>query len=99
MLIPNNFAETKVRNLDASYASPADSRNKFTLVFLFFVILTLDRVLGRNDRYTLEKKILGFNIAVECINKSNRAQVIIAQTGGQRRVLREDSGYLEQLEK
>jgi hypothetical protein len=64
LFVPNDLTEAKVGDLYASYASASNTWNKIAFVFLFLIIRTTDRVLGRDDFYAFKEKVFWFDVSM-----------------------------------
>lgn len=63
-LIPNDLGQAKVGEFDDTDTSTTNSRPELAFVFLFFVVWTVNWVLGRDDRYALEQQVFRLDVTM-----------------------------------
>lgn len=65
LLIPDDFTQTKVGNLDSTDSTTADSSFELSLVFLFLIIRSMDRCFRGDDWNPFKEQVFRLDISVD----------------------------------
>lgn len=65
LLVPHDFGQPEIGNLDSPDPTASNARYELAFVFLLLVVGSVRRVLGGHDRDPLKEEILGFDVAMD----------------------------------